>query len=58
MLVVRRGSRLQRAAAAGAGPLYAAATAMALSRVALGVHYPTDIVAGAALGTALGEALR
>ena len=31
-------------------PLLAAATAMGLSRVYLGVHYPTDIVAGAVLG--------
>ncbi|WP_372787963.1 phosphatase PAP2 family protein [Paraconexibacter sp.] len=37
-----------------AGPLYAAATAMAVSRVVLGVHYPSDIVAGAALGTVVG----
>jgi membrane-associated phospholipid phosphatase len=36
-------------------PLYAAAGAMALSRVYVGVHYPTDIAAGAVLGTALGE---
>ena len=37
------------------GPLYATATAMALSRVYLGVHYPSDIVAGATLGTAIGS---
>jgi membrane-associated phospholipid phosphatase len=36
-------------------PLYAMATAMALSRVYVGVHYPTDIAAGAALGTAMTE---
>ncbi|HEV3376170.1 MAG TPA: phosphatase PAP2 family protein [Thermoleophilaceae bacterium] len=36
-----------------APPLYAAATAMALSRPYLGVHYPSDIVAGALLGRAL-----
>jgi membrane-associated phospholipid phosphatase len=43
---------------AGAGgivraPVYALATAMAWSRVYAGVHYPTDIAAGAALGTAI-----
>jgi undecaprenyl-diphosphatase len=38
-----------------AAPLYAAATAMALSRPYAGVHYPTDVVAGAALGTAMTE---
>jgi undecaprenyl-diphosphatase len=37
------------------GPLYAAAVAMALSRLYLGVHYPSDIAAGAALGTVLGS---
>lgn len=35
--------------------LYPVAVAMALSRVYLGVHYPSDIVAGAALGTVLGS---
>jgi membrane-associated phospholipid phosphatase len=41
-----------------AGPLYAVAGAMALSRVYLGVHYPSDIAAGAALGLVLGAAGR
>ena len=38
-----------------AAPLYACAGAMALSRSYAGVHYPSDIVAGAMLGTALGD---
>ena len=38
-----------------AAPLYACAAAMALSRIYAGVHYPTDIAAGAALGTAMTE---
>jgi decaprenylphosphoryl-5-phosphoribose phosphatase len=37
----------------GSAPLYAAAGAMALTRPYLGVHYPSDVVAGAALGVAL-----
>jgi len=41
-----------------AAPLYATAAAMGLSRVYLGVHYPTDIAAGALLGTATGSAGR
>jgi membrane-associated phospholipid phosphatase len=39
-------------------PLYVVAGAMALSRVYLGVHYPTDIAVGALLGTAVGSAAR
>lgn len=35
--------------------LYAVAAAMALSRPYVGVHYPSDVVAGAALGTAVAE---
>ena len=34
-------------------PLYAAAAAFAVSRPYLGVHYPSDVLVGAALGTAL-----
>ena len=43
------------AAALPPPPLYACAAAMALSRPYLGVHYPSDVVAGAILGTAVGE---
>jgi membrane-associated phospholipid phosphatase len=39
-------------------PLYAVATAMATSRLLVGVHYPSDIVAGVALGMAMGECAR
>ena len=38
-----------------AAPLYALATALAVSRPYLGVHYPSDSIAGAALGTAVAE---
>ncbi len=34
-------------------PLYALATGLALSRLYLGVHYPSDVLVGAALGTAV-----
>ena len=32
-------------------PAYALATAIAMSRIGVGVHYPTDVVVGAAVGT-------
>lgn len=36
-------------------PLLATATALAAARVAAGVHYPSDVVAGGALGVAIGR---
>jgi membrane-associated phospholipid phosphatase len=44
------GARALAAAGLPSAPLHAVAAAMALSRPYLGVHYPSDIVAGAVLG--------
>jgi undecaprenyl-diphosphatase len=45
---------LGRVAPSARLPLYGLAAAICLTRPYLGMHYPSDVLAGAALGTALG----
>ena len=47
------GARALSAAGLPSAPLHAVAVAMAVSRPYLGVHYPSDVVAGAFLGDAV-----
>lgn len=46
---------MSRIAPRRAPVLYAGATLMALTRPYLGMHYPSDVVAGAVLGTVVGR---
>ncbi len=50
------GARLYSQMGLSAAPLYGLAVVLALSRVYLGVHYPSDVLAGALLGTVIAGA--
>jgi membrane-associated phospholipid phosphatase len=47
---------MARVAPGARAPLYAFAALICLTRPYLGMHYPSDVLAGAALGAALGRA--
>jgi undecaprenyl-diphosphatase len=47
---------MARIAPGARAPLYGLAAVICLTRPYLGMHYPSDVLAGAALGTALGYA--
>jgi undecaprenyl-diphosphatase len=46
---------MARVAPGARGPLYGLAALICLTRPYLGMHYPSDVLAGAALGAALGR---
>lgn len=52
------GARVYARLGLPAGPLYALATGLAYSRLYLGVHYPSDILGGAVLGSAVAAGAR